>query len=187
MGQVLRAAALGLALCIAPTSAMAAPMPAADVRAETLLTGALEGDQPTVGVEHGTVTAGRSVAFTGLGFQPGEQVVASFGGGVGASTTLTVGEFGEVAGAIGLPADARPGSHVLRVLSAVSNARAEVTVVVVAPEAISQPAPAVGAGPRWDELAAWAITIGLGVVLVWALILMIVRRHAARRIARPDA
>lgn len=184
VGRVLRTAALGLALFIAPAGA--GPMAAADVPAEVAVTEALEGGQPTVGVGHSTVIAGRSLAFTGVGFHSGEQVVASFGGVAAASTTLTVGKFGEVAGTIAVPADTRSGNHVPRVMSAVSDFRAQVAVVIVPPDVVAPAACTPGVDLRWDEIAVWAIIGGLVLVVVWAVILAITRRRSARK-ARADS
>lgn len=86
----------------------------------------------TLGLADTTIAAGRVLGFTGQGFSPGEQVLGSLGGGLGAVGPLVAGTRGEVAGAIQLPADLRAGAHALTLTGAASGLEATVEFQVVA-------------------------------------------------------
>lgn len=84
----------------------------------------------TLGFDQATAVAGRVLAFTGQGFEPGEQVLATLDGGVLAVGPLTAGNQGEVAGLLELPSDLRLGTHVLKVTGASSERSPEVEIIV---------------------------------------------------------
>jgi hypothetical protein len=135
-----------------------------------------------LGVEASSVTAGTSVVFTGQGFAPGEQVVASLDGGLTAVGPLTAGAQGEVAAALPVPRDIRNGTHLVTLRGAASGsvAEAEVTVtggaevvtVGVAPET-----------PQW-ALVVMLLCIVIAAVLVIASVAAGISRSRERRRAR---
>ena len=79
--------------------------------------------RPTVTTERSTARVGHALAFTGRGFEPGEQVLALLDDGVVALGPLVAGSGGEVAAVMSLPADLSPGTHQLRLIGAASGAR----------------------------------------------------------------
>lgn len=161
---------VSFAAAAAPTGAEAAPAPsgAGTVR---------------VGVEASSVEAGSSIVFTGQGFTPGEQVVASLDGGLTAVGPLTAGAQGEVAAALPVPRDIRNGTHLITLRGAGSGgvAEAEVTVAGGVAETVVDATPAV---PTWSVVLLLAC-IALSLVLVVAsIVTAIVRARAARRAAQ---
>lgn len=143
----------------------------------------------TVGVEQTTIIAGRVLAFTGQGFAPGEQVVATLSAGVAAVGPITAGQFGEVAGALTLPADLRPGSHVLRLEGAGSGEAPEVTISVMADAANLATDEPADDGGLWTWLSIGAIVFGamLLALIVTSLVTALVRRRRACKEARTAA
>ncbi|MGF9755472.1 hypothetical protein AAII07_09725 [Microvirga sp. 0TCS3.31] len=79
--------------------------------------------RPTVTTERSTARAGHALAFTGRGFDPGEQVLALLDDGVVAIGPLVAGNGGEVAAVMALPTDLSPGTHHLRLIGAASGSR----------------------------------------------------------------
>lgn len=143
----------------------------------------------TLGLTQTTVQAGRVLGFTGQGFVPGEQVVVTVGAGLAGVGPLTAGQFGEVAGALLLPADMRAGSHVVSVKAAGSGRNADVTVSVMAaaPAAASAQPAAAEPGSSWWTYAAVAVATLAGVLLILivaSLITAIVRRRRASASAK---
>ncbi|ACQ82118.1 hypothetical protein Bcav_3876 [Beutenbergia cavernae DSM 12333] len=141
----------------------------------------------TLGVETTTVVAGRVLTFTGQGFTPGEQVVASLSGGLAAAGPMLAGQAGEVAGVLQLPADIRTGTHTLRLVGAGSGETPEVELTVVADPALAAAAAEAqedGGLPSWAFLAAAGTGLALLVLVLSSLVTAIVRRRRARRAAR---
>ncbi len=140
-----------------------------------------------VGVNAATVTAGSSIVFTGQGFTPGEQVVASLDGGLTAVGPLTAGSRGEIAAALPVPRDIRDGTHLVTLRGAGSGGVAEAEVtgtggVAAAAEASS----AAPAAPVW-AIVLMLGCIALALVLVVASIITAIARALARRRARRAA
>lgn len=135
----------------------------------------------TLAVEQTTIIAGRVLGFTGRGFAPGEQVMASIGAGIAGAGPLLAGQFGEIAGAITLPADIRAGSHILRLEGAGSGEVAEVTVSVMAdPSTLGTEEPVESAAWSWAFMALVVAATVLAVLIISSLITALVRRRRAR-------
>ncbi|WP_210650375.1 hypothetical protein [Nocardioides sp. SYSU D00065] len=140
--------------------------------------------RPRVATERATARAGQALAFTGRGFQPGEQVLALLDDGAVALGPLVAGTAGDVAGVMALPADLSTGTHELRLVGAASGARPSERFPVRG-QASGTLAP--GSGPVGSsgdrDIAAWAFVGGSALALVAALALLGVRLR--RRVARP--
>lgn len=136
-----------------------------------------------VGVDSTTVVQGRVVGFTGQGFTPGEQVVAALAGGLAALGPLVAGAHGEVAGVLQLPADLRPGTHVLGLTAAASGAVAEVELTVVADPVVA----AAAAGPAADPPVTTPATVAVGVAALLLVVLVVSSAATARRRRRAGA
>lgn len=168
------AAATGATGGEAPANAPAAGVAAGSVR---------------LGVESQSVQAGTSVVFTGQGFIPGEQVVASLDGGLTAVGPLSAGLQGEVAAALPVPLDIRNGTHVVTLRGAGSDAVAEAEITV------SGGTPLVEADPV-DQTPSWVLVLMLGCIVTGAVLVIAsvvaatvrsARRRRARRAARATA
>lgn len=138
----------------------------------------------TLGLSQTTVQAGRVLGFTGQGFDAGEQVVATVGAGLAGVGPLTAGRFGEVAGALTLPADMRAGSHVVTLTAAGSGKTAEANLSVLADPAsltgdTAQVEPVSDAW-RWASLAAGIAAALVLLLIVSSLITGILRRKHRR-------
>lgn len=128
--------------------------------------------EPELDVDRATAVVGRVMAFTALGFAPGEQVVVSLGAGLAGVGPLVAGAQGEVAGVLQLPADLKAGTHTLVARGAGSGARAELSLqVAAAPAAPVVPAQDETDGvPRWEWVALGAaalvllLVVGAGIV-----------------------
>ncbi|MDF2990946.1 MAG: hypothetical protein K0S37_1460 [Microbacterium sp.] len=138
-----------------------------------------------VGVETGSVAAGSSIVFTGQGFTPGEQVVASLDGGLTAVGPLIAGTRGEVAAALPVPRDVRDGTHLVTLRGAGSGgvAEAEVTVTGGMVASVEETAPVV---PTWAIVVLLACIV-LSLALVIASIVTALVRARSRRRARRGA
>ncbi len=142
----------------------------------------------TIGLEQSTIIVGRVLTFTGTGFQPGEQVVAVLGAGETGAGPLIAGRFGEVAGALTLPANLRTGSHVLQLLGAGSGQVAEATVTVMAdPAALTAAENAAGEGLSWPVLAVLIAAVVLLIVVVSSLVTGLTRRRRRKRAEKAAA
>jgi len=113
---------------------------------------------PALEVDRASAVPGHALAFTALGFDAGEQVVAVLDDGRAAVGPLTAGSSGEVASALELPTDLTAGTHELRLTGAASGT--EITqrfAAVVDPDASPIVATSVV-----DSRAAgsWAVTPG---------------------------
>ncbi|WP_368497721.1 hypothetical protein [Herbiconiux sp. A18JL235] len=137
-----------------------------------------------VGVDAATVAAGSSIVFTGQGFTPGEQVVASLDGGLTAVGPLTAGTQGEIAAALPVPRDIRDGTHLVTLRGAGSGSVAETEVTVTGGVAASADASSSApAAPVW-AIVLMLGCIALALVLVVASVITAVARALARRRAR---
>ncbi|VEI13320.1 hypothetical protein [Trueperella bialowiezensis] len=114
----------------------------------------------TLALQQKAIQAGAVLGFTGQGFQPGEQVVVTLGDGSTGAGPLIAGTRGEVAGAIPIPADARPGTQVLRVTSASTGQTVEEQFRVYAPIAAAD-------GEDAEDGWSWGLRV---VILIAALI-----------------
>ncbi|MFF7684448.1 hypothetical protein ACFZA2_16990 [Microbacterium sp. NPDC007973] len=139
-----------------------------------------------VGVETASIAAGTSIVFTGQGFTPGEQVVASLDGGLTAVGPLTAGAQGEVAAALPVPREIRDGTHLVTLRGAGSGAVAETEVAVSGGTAVASVSDAPTA-PTWVLvllLACVALSVAL---IITSIVTAIVRARARRRAKRERA
>lgn len=164
-----------------PASQAPAGQPAAE--------GQPAGDQPAaqpagVGVTSNTVVAGRVLTFSGRGFLPGEQVVASLGGGQAAAGPLVAGNSGEIAGVMALPGTIRPGTHTLTLVGAASGQTPTVDIKVMADPAVAANLAEAGSGPfDWALIAVVATAALLLLVIISSAITALVRRSRNRAAA----
>jgi hypothetical protein len=133
------------------------------------------------------------MSFTAQGFNPGEQVVVVLDDGILAQGPLPVGEYGEVAGILELPADLRVGTHVLRLTGAASGLEPVVEITVRKDPATVEAAEALAAGLAEtaaagtspvtpQELAVGAALLVLVAVIVSGFATAQRRRRAVRRV-----
>ncbi|MDF2666822.1 MAG: hypothetical protein K0R81_2672 [Microbacterium sp.] len=135
-----------------------------------------------VGVESVSIAAGTSIVFTGQGFTPGEQVVASLDGGLTAVGPLTAGTQGEVAAALPVPREIRDGTHLVTLRGAGSGAVAETEVSVRGGTVVAS-VDETPTAPTW-VLVLLLACIALSVALIITSVVTAIVRARARRRAR---
>lgn len=142
----------------------------------------------TLGLEQQTVMSGRSLGFTGRGFAAGEQVVATLSSGVTAAGPITAGQFGEIAGAVQIPADMVAGTHRIKLTGAGSGNSVETEFSVMADPALLAAADDGNQqGLRWAMIAV-VIAAGLLFILVLSsLIAALLRRDRRTKAASGNA
>ncbi|NYE37381.1 hypothetical protein F4692_002514 [Nocardioides cavernae] len=142
--------------------------------------------RPRVLTERQTARAGQALAFTGRGFEPGEQVLALLDDGVVALGPLVAGAAGDVAGVMALPVDLRVGTHQLRLVGAASGARpAErfpVRAATITTTDAAAPDTEPAAAPAGRGVAAAFVAVA-AIALLASLVLLVVRLR--RRVRRP--
>ncbi|WP_134764643.1 hypothetical protein [Nocardioides sp. 1609] len=144
--------------------------------------------RPLAVVDRATAVEGRAMAFSGQGFQPGEQVVAVLDDGVAAIGPMQAGASGEVAGVLQLPVDLGVGTHELRLSGAASGTEVAQLFPVAAGTdasgAAAEPVAAEDASTRGDgQPAGWVFLGVAGAVFLLAvagLALGRVRRRPAQ-------
>lgn len=137
-----------------------------------------------VGVESDVVRAGNAIVFTGQGFSPGEQVMASLDGGLAAVGPLTAGTQGEVAAALPVPVSAQNGTHLLTLRGAASGNVAESQITVTDAVGLAAASVATPETPAWVVvvlLSSIVVALALIVTSIVAAILRARRRRARRR------
>lgn len=140
-----------------------------------------------VGVTSTTVVVGRAITFSGRGFTPGEQIVASLSGGQAALGPLVAGNGGEVAGVLALPGDIRPGTHTLTLVGAASGQTPAVQVTVIADPLLAAQQAETGGPQRWALSAVLgAAALLLLLILVSAVTALARRRRSAGAGRRPQ-
>lgn len=147
---------------------------------------AVTSGDPTLGLEQQTVIAGRSLGFTGRGFAAGEQVVATLSSGLTAAGPVTAGQFGEIAGAVQIPAETTAGTHQIKLTGAGSGNSVQAEFSVMA-DAAALAAPATDSQPiRWALIAVVVTGALLLVLIISSLITALMRRKkpAKRRPAQ---
>lgn len=139
---------------------------------------AVAAGKPRLGIEQKTVIAGRVLGFTGQGFAPGEQVVATVASGIVAAGPVTAGVFGEVAGAVQIPADMAPGTHRIKIAGAGSGTSAQAEFSVMTNPDSFAPAPeSASQGTWWALVAVIAAGALLLLLVLSSLIAAIVKRR----------
>ena len=134
-----------------------------------------------VGVESAAVTAGTSIVFTGQGFTPGEQVVASLDGGLTAVGPLTAGARGEVAAALPVPREIRDGTHLLTLRGAGSGSVAE-TEITVSGGAVVASADPTPTAPTWVLVLLLSCVVLSAALVVASTVAAVVRARARRKL-----
>lgn len=115
---------------------------------------AVAAGKPRLGIEQKTVIAGRVLSFTGQGFAPGEQVVATLASGLVAAGPVTAGLFGEVAGAVQIPSDMAAGTHQIKIAGAGSGTTAQAEFSVMAnPDSFIDTTEPASKGTWWALIA----------------------------------
>jgi hypothetical protein len=137
-----------------------------------------------VGVASASVDAGTSIAFTGQGFTPGEQVVATLDNGLVSVGPLAAGAQGEVAGVLPVPYDVRGGTHVVTLTGAASAGVAQAEVAIVAPQT-TVAEPAAEQTPMW-LFVMLVCAIALALILIVVSVVVSLRRAGAQRRQRRE-
>ncbi|KRB79574.1 hypothetical protein ASE01_22840 [Nocardioides sp. Root190] len=136
--------------------------------------------KPKVLTDRLTAKVGNTLAFTGTGFRPGEQVIGVLDDGAAGIGPLVAGPSGEVAGILPLPATLAAGTHELRLSGAASGSRAsERFAVRAADEPAVVPAAADASDDGLSDSRIFLIAAGALfaiAVLVVALRLLLRRR-----------
>ena len=170
-------------------AAAAAGEDAADASAETAELG-----EAQVGLVSKDASQGGALSFTARGFLPGEQVVGTLDNGTSAAGPYQSGASGEIAGSLPIPADLRPGTHVITLTGAASEqtARASFTVTAGAPAGATAQVDEAGSLGAWD-IVMIVVLILVGLVLlvllvavITSLVRLIARRRAAKRAAAAE-
>ncbi|WP_456698711.1 hypothetical protein [Aeromicrobium sp. P5_D10] len=133
-------------------------------------------------VDRGTAVVGRVLSFTGKGFLPGEQVVATLDDGRAAVGPLTAGPSGEIAGVLQLPEATQAGTHVLRLMGAASGAKPAVNFPIAAETVVTAQSDDEGGLPNWAPYAFLALAI---LALLTAATFAALRFRTIRR-SRPE-
>lgn len=155
-----------------PAGAAAAPAPVTPTAATPV-----KAADATAAVDTGTAVVGRVLSFTGSGFLPGEQVVATLDDGRAAVGPLSAGPSGEIAGVIQLPEGTTAGTHVLRLMGAASGATPSVNFPIAADPSVAVADEDDGL-PDWEPFAFLALAI---VALLGAATFAALRIRAIRR------
>lgn len=146
---------------------------------------AVAAGDPMLGLEQQTVIAGRSLGFTGRGFAAGEQVVATLSSGLTAAGPISAGQFGEIAGAVQIPADLAAGTHKLKLTGAGSGGSVEAEFSVMADAALL---PAAEGGTqevlRWAMIAVIAAAALLAILVLSSLVAALARKGKTRQAAQ---
>ncbi|KQX74967.1 MULTISPECIES: hypothetical protein [Aeromicrobium] len=164
----------------APAAGAAAPSADAPTSAAAQPTTAKAADARTV-VDPSTAVVGRVLSFTGSGFTPGEQVVATLDDGMAAVGPLSAGPSGEIAGVLQLPEGTTTGTHVLKLTGAASGATPTVNFPIAA-----DPAPASASATTDDGgLPGWVPLAFVGLAAVALLGAVAFAAIRIRRMRRP--
>lgn len=144
---------------------------------------------PKVLTDRLTAKVGNTLAFTGTGFSPGEQVIGVLDDGVAGIGPMVAGPSGEVAGILPLPATLSPGTHELRLTGAASGGAASERFAVRAADGSatateSAAATAVGGdGPPASRLFLLSAATVLALALAGLLARVLMHRRTTGRAA----
>jgi hypothetical protein len=145
----------------------------------------------SLGVDPTTAVAGHALAFTGRGFEAGEQVTAVLDDGAVSVGPLTAGKFGEVAGVLPLATDLQVGSHTLTLTGAASGTSAETLITVRRDPSLVEQAEAMERGQaelgEETELTPWQIAIVVAALVLLVVLAGSLTAAAATRKARRKA
>ncbi|MCD9198952.1 hypothetical protein [Aeromicrobium wangtongii] len=152
------------------------PSPAA----ATLVTPAPPASRKATGaitIDRRTAVQGRVMAFTAVGFAPGEQVIAVLDDGVAAVGPIVTGANGELAAAIQVPAGTSPGTHTLRLTAAGSGTELQQNFPVAAEEGPRSSSATKGEDQEWLP---WAAAAAAAVLFLLAVAFAVVRTRRLR-------
>lgn len=139
------------------------------------------GAAPKVLTDRLTAKVGNTLAFTGTGFSPGEQVIGVLDDGVAGIGPMVAGPSGEVAGILPLPATLSPGTHELRLTGAASGGAASERFAVRAADDPTTPAAATTADDEAAPTASRVFLLSAGVLFGLALVGLLARLALRRR------
>ncbi len=129
-------------------------------------------------VDQRTAVQGRVLAFTAVGFTPGEQVLAILDDGVAAAGPITVGTAGEVAAVIQVPATTEAGTHTLRLSAPSSGTEVERNFPIAASKTAVTVAETTDEGtPDWLP---WVAAGAAAILLLLSIAFAIVRTRRLR-------
>lgn len=131
--------------------------------------------KPQVSTDRGTAQAGQALAFTGRGFQPGEQVLAVLDDGVVAVGPLLAGTSGEIAGVLALPVDLPAGTHELRLVGAASGAEPRQRFPVKAAAVSATAAETADVAEADDSVAPIVFVVVAGLLFLLSLAFLVSR------------
>lgn len=131
--------------------------------------------KPAIKVDHRTAVQGRVLAFSGVGFTPGEQVLAILDDGVAAAGPMVAGVNGEVAAVLQIPPASGAGTHTLRLSATTSGTEVEQNFAIAAD-------PALTAAPVEEEQdwLPWVAAGAAAVILLGAIAFSTVRIRRLR-------
>lgn len=134
--------------------------------------------KPAITVDRRTAVQGRVLAFTAVGFTPGEQVLAILDDGVAAAGPITVGTSGEVAAVIQIPTTTDAGTHTLRLSGPSSGTEVEQNFPIAGSKTAVAEAEQTDEGtPDWLP---WAAAGAAAILLLLSIAFAIVRTRRLR-------
>jgi hypothetical protein len=133
---------------------------------------------PTLNVDRGAARAGHVLSFTAAGLPAGAQVTTVLDDGVAGAGPFLVGDDGQVAGVLTLPADLEAGTHELRVFGVDGAPR--VSFGVSAGDPADTPVATAPVAAGTDPRAAQVFAGAAGVLLLLAVARLALARRRGR-------
>ncbi|GAB2885735.1 hypothetical protein [Nocardioides pacificus] len=141
--------------------------------------------RPRLAIDRDSARAGHVLAFSASNLVPGEQVSVVLDDGLAASGPFVVGDTGQLAGVVSLPADLGAGTHELRLFGVDRAPSVRFAAAPAAPGLEGEPEPGTLAAERVAvQEAATAPRVFLGVaagILLASLLVTVVRLMRRRR------
>lgn len=175
--KIVDAPAPAQASATAEAPAAAAP---GDAAAEAPSVPTVKKVKPAITVDRRTAVQGRVLAFTAVGFTPGEQVLAILDDGAAAAGPIVVGTSGEVAAVIQIPTTTRAGTHTLRLSGPSSATEVEQNFPISASTTPVAETAKADDGTAWLP---WAAAGAAAILLLLSIAFAIVRTRRLRRSA----
>lgn len=148
---------------------------------ETATRKAAKAGPPKVLTDRLTAKVGNTLAFTGTGFTPGEQVLGILDDGVAGIGPMVAGPSGEVAGILPLPADLAPGTHELRLTGAASGGAASERFAVRADDDMDADPAAADADQNDGLSGARTFLVAAAAIFILAALGVLLRRRRGAR------
>lgn len=136
--------------------------------------------KPAVKVDQRTAVQGRVLAFSGVGFTPGEQVLAILDDGAAAAGPIIVGAGGDVAAVIQIPGTSKAGTHTLRLSATTSGTEVEQNFAIAAD-------PALAAAAVEDDDTEWIPWLAAGAAAFMLISAITFSTLRIRKLRRPKA